>query len=72
MFNFSAYSTNWLLRNYQEQPKRQKSLKETIEELNRNQIKMSDSIAKLNIAIDKQTAVTDKLLQWLQNAPNKP
>ncbi|WP_104905451.1 hypothetical protein [Nostoc sp. 'Lobaria pulmonaria (5183) cyanobiont'] len=71
MFNFS-YAPNWLLRNYQESPKRQKSLKGTIDELNRNQVKMSDSIAKLNIAIDKQTAVTDKLLQWLQNAPNKP
>ncbi|MEH2090717.1 hypothetical protein [Nostoc sp.] len=71
MFNFS-YAPNWLLRNYQEQPKRQKSLKDTIEELNTNQIKMADSIAKLNTAIDKQTAVTNKLLEWLQNAPNKP
>ncbi|WP_228013555.1 hypothetical protein [Nostoc edaphicum] len=72
MFNFSTYSTNWLLRNYQEYPKRQKSLKETIEILNRNHEKMSATIDKLEIAIDKQTAVTNKLLQWLQNAPNKP
>ncbi|AUB36488.1 hypothetical protein COO91_02400 [Nostoc flagelliforme CCNUN1] len=72
MFNFSTYSTNWLLRNYQESPKRPKSLKETVEELNKNQIKMADTITKLNTAIDKQTKVTEKLLEWLQNAPNKP
>ncbi|MBG1240367.1 hypothetical protein [Nostoc sp. NZL] len=72
MFNFFTHSPNWLLQNYQEQPKRPKSLKETIEELNQNQKKMADTIIKLNTAIDKQNEVTNKLLQWLQNVPSKP
>ncbi|MBD2729971.1 hypothetical protein H6G96_27535 [Nostoc sp. FACHB-892] len=72
MFNFSTHSPNWLLRNYQEVPKRSKSLKETIEILNNNQQKMSVVIDRLETAIDKQTRVTEKLLEWLQSAPNKP
>ncbi|MGJ5632222.1 hypothetical protein, partial [Nostoc sp. CALU 1950] len=64
-------SSNWLLRNYQEQPKRQKSLKETLEEINRNNEKMTVTITKLETAIDRQTKVTEKLLEWLQNAPSK-